>query len=70
MSREFGRDVLNPWGCSKSLCKKKFVLIVRPHRLGAQYDWTTGVPDHGNEWRKFRAVPRLHPFRPVCFDFD
>ena len=25
------------------------------------YDWTTGVPDNGNEWRKFRAVPRLYP---------
>ena len=22
MSREFGRDVPDPWGCSKSLCKK------------------------------------------------
>ena len=20
----------------------------------------TGVPDNGNEWRKFRVVPRLH----------
>ena len=29
--------------------------------LHAQYDWTTGVPDNGNEWRKFRAVPRLYP---------
>ena len=25
MSREFCRDVPDPWGCSKSLCKKKFV---------------------------------------------
>ena len=31
----------------------------------AQYDWTTGVPDNGNEWRKFRAVPRMHPLRPL-----
>ena len=28
----------------------------------AQYDWTTGMPDNGNEWRKFRVVPRLCPF--------
>ena len=27
----------------------------------AQYDWTTGVLDNGNEWRKFRVVPRLYP---------
>ena len=27
MSREFCRDVPDRWGCSKSLCKKKFVRI-------------------------------------------
>ena len=27
MSREFCRDVPDPWGFSKSLCKKKFVRI-------------------------------------------
>ena len=26
-----------------------------------EYDWTTGVPDNGNEWRKFRAIARLAP---------
>ena len=30
----------------------------------AQYDWTTGVPDNGNYWRKFR-VPPLHPLRSL-----
>ena len=36
-------------------------------RVHAQYDWTTGVPDNGNEWRKFRAVPRPYPLRSlVC----
>ena len=39
--------------------------------LRAQYDWTTGVPDNGNEWRKFRAIPRLHPLRSlVCALFQ
>ena len=33
----------------------------------AQYDWTTGVLDNGNEWRKFRAVPRLYPLRSLVF---
>ena len=32
---------------------------------GAQYDWTTGVADNGNEWRKFRSVPRSHPLRSL-----
>ena len=34
-----------------------------------QCDWTTGVtggvPDNGNEWRKFHVVPRSHPLRPL-----
>ena len=33
--------------------------------IRAQYDWTTGVPDNGNEWRKFRAVPRSYPLRSL-----
>ena len=44
------------------LCWEKFpsdfcrslVLIIH-----AQYDWATRVLENGNEWRKFRAVPRL-----------
>ena len=27
------------------------------------------VPDSGNEWRKFRAVPRLHPLRSLVLYF-
>ena len=39
--------------------------------INAQYDWTTGVLDNGNEWRKFRAVPRLYPLRSlVCTLFN
>ena len=26
-----------------------------------------GVPDNGNEWRKFRAVPRSYPLRSLVF---
>ena len=29
----------------------------------------TGVPDNGDESRKFRSVPRLPPFRPLVFYF-
>ena len=40
-------------------------------KFHAQYDWTTGVPDNGNEWRKFRAVPCLYPLRAlVCTLFN
>ena len=38
-------------------------------KLHAQYDWTTGVPDNGNEWRKFPAVPRSYPLRSLVFYF-
>ena len=31
----------------------------------AQYDWTTGVPGNGIEWRKFRVVPCLYPCVPL-----
>ena len=34
-------------------------------KIHAQYDWTTIVPDNGNEWRKFSAVPRLYSLRPL-----
>ena len=36
MSREFCRDVPDPWGCSKSLCKKKFVRIFRSLKSGKE----------------------------------
>ena len=37
--------------------------------LGDPYDWTTGSRDNGNEWRKFRVVPRSYPLRSfvLCF---
>ena len=34
---------------------------------GDQYDWMTGRPHEGNEWRKFHVVPRSHPLRPCVF---
>ena len=37
--------------------------------VDAQYDWMTGVPDNGNERRKFRVVPRLHPLRSLVLYF-
>ena len=36
-------------------------------KVHASYDWTTGVPDNGYEWRKFRVVPRSRPLRPLVF---
>ena len=37
--------------------------------LWKRANWKTGVPDHGNEWRKFRAVPRLYPLRSLVLHF-
>ena len=34
-------------------------------KIHAQYEWMTGVSDNGNEWSKFRAVPRSYPLRPL-----
>ena len=34
-----------------------------------QYDWTTEVPDNGNEWRKLRVIPRLNPLRSLVCSF-
>ena len=42
MSREFCWDVPDPWGCSKSLCQKKFVCIFR--FLNSDAKVTPGVP--------------------------
>ena len=29
--------------------------------FGDRYDWTTGAPRDGNEWKKYRVVPHVHP---------
>ena len=51
--------------------EKKVRFCRRAVLANAQYDWTTGVLDNGNEWRKFRAVPRLYPLRSlVCTLFN
>ena len=41
----------------------------RKASLGDGYDWTTGVTDNGNDWRKFRVVPRSHPLRALVLHF-
>ena len=43
------------------------VVVASVISANAQCDWTTGVPDNGNEWRKFSAVPRLYPLRSLVF---
>ena len=48
----------------RMICQMIRVMLQFNHRclsekkIGDQYDWTTGVPDNGNDWRKFRVVPR------------
>ena len=64
MSREFCRDVQDPWGCSKSLCKKRFVRIFRSLRRGVENrnfpkvrQKLKGVVFTGGSFRKGVAVP-------------
>ena len=37
--------------------------------FGGWYDWTTGVPHDGNEWKKYRVVPRAHPSRTLPYAY-
>ena len=52
------RGFLFPRFCGGSL---------REPKVHARYDWTTGVPDDGNVWRKYRVVPRAYPSHPLIF---
>ena len=58
-------------GVSRKVPKKvlRVLGLCRGSTVHAQYDWTTGVPDNGNDWRKFRAVPRSHPLRSLVLYF-
>ena len=38
-------------------------------RIGDLYDWTTGAPHDGNEWKKYRVVPRAQPSAEPFFVF-
>ena len=39
--------------------------------VGDQYDWTTGGPHDANDWKKYRVVPRAHPWRTLpCAYFN
>ena len=37
--------------------------------LGDRYDWTTGEPRDGNEWKKCRVVPRAHTSRTLLYAY-
>ena len=37
--------------------------------LGDRYDWTSRGPYDGNEWRKYRVAPRVHPSRPLFYAY-
>ena len=42
--------------------------VSKSTQIHAQYDWTTGVPDNGNEWRKeVLRRPSLVPLTFPCF---
>ena len=52
-------------GPRNSVLSWDFIGLLKRERFGDRYDWTTGVPDSGNEWKKFRVVPRLYPLRSL-----
>ena len=45
------------------------VQVSKQPKFGDRCDWTTGAPNDGNEWKKYRVVPRAHPSRApfLCF---
>ena len=43
--------------------------VKKESTIGSRYDWKTGVPDGGSEWRKYRVIPREHPLRPCVFTY-
>ena len=51
--------------CDTALCD-----TISKGYFHARYDWTTGVPDNGNVWGKYRVVPRAYPSHPpICAYF-
>ena len=53
-----------------SLFPNAIFLWPRGSKVHARYDWTTGVPDNGNVWGKYRVVPRAYPSHPpICANF-
>ena len=49
----------------ENICFLNFVQVSMPNMTGRP----GGVPDNGNEWRKFCVVPRSHPLRPLVWYF-
>ena len=43
--------------------------VFKTEKLGDRYDWTTGGPYNGNEWKKYRVVPRAYPLRPLIYAY-
>ena len=56
------QNTWNHWrvcvGAEGELVREEFSLF------GDRYDWTTGGPYDGNEWKKYRVVPHAHPRVP------
>ena len=51
------------------LARATLSMMLAAPRIGDRSDWTTGVLDNGNDWRKFRAVPRSYPLRSLVLYF-
>ena len=49
------------------ILSRKALVLKNVRTYLPQHDWTTFLPDNGNDWGKFCAVPRSHPLRPLLF---
>ena len=59
------KEIVQRLGALSPLTQKSSFKSNLTSLFHGQYDWTTGAPENGNEWRKFGAVPRSHPLRPL-----
>ena len=67
---QIGRRHLRCVTCSSALHSTAICDSTGRPNVGDRYDWTTGVPpDNGNDWRKFRVVPRSYPLRSLVVYF-
>ena len=59
--------VVNRHALRPHIARYRETISAIPPYCWDRYDWTTGGPCKGNEWRKFCDVPRAYPLRPRVF---
>ena len=57
------------WSLGSQVLALSLVWFAGKLMIGNQYDWTTEGPCDGNEWKKHRVVPHVHPSRPLVYAY-